>query len=203
MRRTTLRTGQELTCVVQPCPIRSFRAPFFCVAKVRVTNVAWPSTDGSAVRESNWVVLCHSWTSAMQNGWEDGPALEYSPGRRRKKKANHIKSDAADDVTSLAWRAMLVAKCNSASGSGFTLVGGASVLAKLRSSRVRRVSVVLEPAAQRGSGRPTMVNVCATAWSASATVLDRTALPLAENRPSRTRRAKTWSHATGSGQVDK
>ena len=166
-------------------------------------KVACKSRDSSAVRGSNWEVLCHNWTSAMRNGCEDGPALEYSPGRRRKKKANHIRSDAANDATSLAWRAMLVARCNSASGSGFTLVGGASNFAKLRSNRVRRVSVVLEPAAQRGSGRPTLVNVCATAWSASATVLDRTALPLAENRPSRTRRAKIWSHATGSGQVDK
>ena len=199
-RRTTLRTGHEEGCGVRPWPMRSLRLPFFCLSNVRVTNVAWWRISVAEARGSSCAVECHSWTSAIRNGCEEGPALEYSPGRSKKKKASHMRSAAAREWASPAAVAMDVAWCRRARGIGFTRFGGASDLEKLRRRRVMRVSMVLEPVAHRGSARPMLVNVCATAWIASATVLDRTAWPLAENRPSRTQRAKICSHATGSGQ---
>ena len=132
----------------------------------------------------------HSSTWWMRKGWDVGPASQNSPGRRRKKNAIHMRSDVAREHGSLAVMAMAVAVWRIGRGMGMTRWGAASLLEKPFKRRMRRGSMVPVPAVCRGSRRPSMVNVCATKWSASATVPDLTGLPLAENRPSRTRVAK-------------
>lgn len=42
----------------------------------------------------------HNWTSDSRNGWESAAEPEYSPGRRRKKNASHMRSEAASKEAS-------------------------------------------------------------------------------------------------------
>ena len=69
------------------------RTPFFWVVKVREANRARRSSDSGAVSKGRRVSPMKSWTSSRRKG---SPSLSvYSPGRRRKKKAIMIISEAA------------------------------------------------------------------------------------------------------------
>ena len=68
--------------------------PVFLVVKRRETWVAWRRSMGEAVRRPRRVAPMSRVTSAKQRGWLSG-TVQYSPGWRRKKKANHAMSIVA------------------------------------------------------------------------------------------------------------
>jgi hypothetical protein len=68
--------------------------------KVRVAKVAAWSWVVGAVKMSRRVSPTKSWTSSKRKGEVSEGASEYSPGRRRKKKAKIIMSATAQKVGS-------------------------------------------------------------------------------------------------------
>lgn len=190
MRRATARTGQAFWLFDRPCPTTSPLVPFFCVVKVRLTNVLSRSVSTGDLLTSTGEVLIHSLTSQRRKGWESNAGFVYSPGRRRKKKAIHIMSEAARAALLPSIVANLVASWRIGIGIGFTRVGCSSNLAYPFNCRAKRGWRMFLLTWNRGSGSPTKVNVCATKLRTSATVLDRTHWPLAESLPSRTLAAK-------------
>jgi hypothetical protein len=64
-----------------------------------------------------------------RKGWESEVEAEYSPGRRRKKKASHIISAEAREVGSPAVVAIREARWRMERGIGLTRIGGGSDLA--------------------------------------------------------------------------
>ena len=82
---------------VDQWPIFSSRTPFFCVVKTIITNVAAASSllVAVAVAVSNTVRPALNVKSDRRNVELSDFVCVYSPGRRRKKKANMIMSATA------------------------------------------------------------------------------------------------------------
>lgn len=83
---------------------------------------------GGAVNGSTGVDADQSCTSEREKGWESGAEAEYSPGRSKKKKASHIRSDAAREDGSSANRAIQEAWWRIVRGMGLTRTGAGSDL---------------------------------------------------------------------------
>jgi hypothetical protein len=180
-------TGQAAGWPDRPCPTTSPRTAFFWSENTRATKVAERKESREAVSGSICVVPTQRRTSARVNGCALSELSVYSPGRRRKKKAVHIRSAAASEVGSAADWAIQQAWRRTSRGIGWTRSGAGSNFRYARTRRERRGSMVYEPRIRRGSGRPAIVCADATKAMASATVPARTLLWEAESRPSRTR----------------
>ena len=87
--------GHNSGSPVAPWPILSPRTPFFCVAKLSITNVVTASSLSVAVEVSNTVRPTLKVTSDRRNGALSYFVYVYSPGHRRKKKAIMIMSATA------------------------------------------------------------------------------------------------------------
>ena len=90
---------------VAPCPIYSPLTPFLYIVKRRLTNVAAAQVEGEAlVAWVGWVPM-KNWMLRRVKGVENVsiPPAQYSPGRRRKKKAIQSRSAIALPLGELPW----------------------------------------------------------------------------------------------------
>jgi hypothetical protein len=102
------------------------RTPFFWVVKVYVVKVEALSSDGEARRRSSRCHPMNSWTSPRVKGVVSELLPVYSPGRRRKKKAEQTISATAMLADEGEREATLRRWWRTEIGMGLTRFGGGS-----------------------------------------------------------------------------